>query len=52
MLAVNATVAITRAGIFDLSFVLPPTLDVESISGVALSHWTELKTPEGRVITL
>src|SRR5205823_3951873 len=26
--------------------------DVESISGRALSHWTELKAPEGRFITL
>jgi hypothetical protein len=52
VLAANAAVNITRAGIFRLSFVLPPGFDVESISGSALSHWTELKTDEGRVITL
>lgn len=52
VLAVNATVNVTRAGIFRLSFVLPETLDVESVSGEALSHWTELKTGERRVITL
>ncbi|MSU57006.1 MAG: hypothetical protein EXS35_02285 [Pedosphaera sp.] len=52
VLAANATVDITRAGIFRLSFVLPPGFDVESISGAALSHWTELKTDAGRVITL
>ena len=52
VLAVSATVEITRAGIFRLSFLLPDNLDVESASGNALSHWTELKTDEGRIITL
>ncbi len=52
VLAVSATVDITRAGIFKLSFALPAGLDVESISGDALSHWTELKSDAGRVITL
>lgn len=52
VLAANATVDITRAGIFRLSFVLPPGFDVESISGAALSHWTESKAESGRVITL
>jgi hypothetical protein len=52
LLAVNASLLVTRAGIFRVSFVLPTGLDVESISGTALSHWTELRAPEGRVITL
>jgi len=52
VLAANATVDITRAGIFRLSFLLPANLEVESISGAALSHWTELKTDAGRAITL
>jgi hypothetical protein len=52
VLAMNAVVDITRAGIFRLSFVLPPGLDVETIGGPAMSHWTELKTDEGRIITL
>jgi hypothetical protein len=52
VLAATAAVTITRAGIFRLSFVLPAGFDVESISGAALSHWTELKTSDGRVITL
>jgi hypothetical protein len=52
VLAVNATVEVTRAGIFRLSFVLPGGLEVETVSGTALSHWTELKTEAGRVITL
>ncbi len=52
VLAANLNVAITRAGIFKLRFVLPTGLDVESVSGAAMSHWTELKTDEGRVVTL
>ena len=52
LLAVNATVEITRAGIFRLSFALPAGMDVESIAGKALSHWTELKTDAGRIITM
>jgi hypothetical protein len=52
LLATDANVTITRAGIFKLSFILPKGFDVESISGKALSHWTELKTDTGRLITL
>ncbi|MBM3832676.1 MAG: hypothetical protein FJ403_05270 [Verrucomicrobia bacterium] len=52
VLASNLSVDITRAGIFRLSFVLPGALDVESISGQALSHWTELRADAGRIITL
>ena len=52
VMAANATVDITRAGIFKLSFALPTGMDVESVNGAELSHWTESKTDEGRVITL
>jgi hypothetical protein len=52
VLASEATVNITRAGIFRLSFVIPTGFDVESISGAALSHWTESKVAAGRLITL
>jgi hypothetical protein len=52
VLATTADVAITRAGIFKLSFLLPAGFDVESISGAALSHWTELKSDSGRILTL
>ncbi len=52
LLAVNATVQITRAGIFKLSFTLPAGMDIESIEGPALSHWTESKTDVGRIITM
>jgi hypothetical protein len=52
VLAVDATVNITRAGIFRLSFVMPNGFDVESITGSAVSHWTEAKADGARVITL
>ena len=53
LLATDATVEITRAGIFRLSFALPTGMDVESINnGQALSHWTESKTDAGRIITM
>lgn len=52
VLAANLTVDITRAGIFRLSFVLPAGLDVEAISGPALSHWTEANSDATRIITL
>ncbi|MFM1767602.1 MAG: hypothetical protein RJA22_131 [Verrucomicrobiota bacterium] len=52
VLAANVNVNITRAGVFRLSFLLATNLDVESLTGQALSHWTELRAPEGRIITL
>ena len=47
VLASTADVTIKRAGIFKLSFVIPPSFDVGSISGASLSQWTELKTDAG-----
>ncbi|HRY50144.1 MAG TPA: hypothetical protein P5186_19000 [Candidatus Paceibacterota bacterium] len=52
LLAANVSVQIARAGIFRLSFSLPTGMDVESISGPSLSHWTELKEEGNRWITL
>lgn len=52
LLAVSASVEITRAGIFRISFSLPEGFDVESISGSALSHWTESKSDTERLVTL
>lgn len=43
VLASTMEVAITRAGIFRLSFRLPNGFDVDSISSPVLSHWTEAK---------
>jgi hypothetical protein len=52
VMAVDLQAAITRVGVFQLSFALPEGLELEALSGAALSHWTE--APEGpqRVVTL
>jgi len=52
VLAVDLNVAITRAGLFKLSFALPEGLEVEAISGAALGGWTEASEAGTRVITL
>src|SRR5262249_23068306 len=52
LLSSQLSVQIARAGIFKLSFVLPRDFEVESLTGQALSHWTELKSDNDRIITL
>ena len=43
---------ITRAGIFKLTFKVPEGLEVESLSGPSLSHWTESGEGAKRMVTL
>lgn len=50
--AVDLDVSITRAGIFKLSFALPEGLEVEALSGSALSQWTEAREGAERIITM
>jgi len=52
VLALNLTANISRAGIFKLSFALPDRLEVESLTGPALSHWTESRDGDQRIVTL
>jgi hypothetical protein len=52
VLAANLTVSIARAGVFKLSFAMPENMDVDSITGAALSHWTGFTTDTNRIITL
>ncbi len=52
LLAADLNVSITRAGVFSLSFVLPEGLEVEALTGPALSQWTEADEAGRRVITL
>ncbi len=52
VLGANLTVNITRAGVFNLSFALPAGMDVESLTGEALSHWTELMANGQRIVKL
>lgn len=52
LLSATLQANITRAGIFKLSFPVPAGLEVESLSGGALSHWTESEAKGVRTITL
>ncbi|MEC8972627.1 MAG: hypothetical protein VX509_01840, partial [Verrucomicrobiota bacterium] len=52
VLLVNLDARITRAGVFKLSFAMPVGLEIESITGNALSHWTDIKSKDGTVVTL
>ena len=52
ILAVNFAAAISRAGLFQLSFPLPDGFEVESLTGPALHHWAELSEDGRRQIVL
>ena len=56
LLSAALDVSITRAGIFKLSFALPDGMEVESLSGGSLSHWTEseqdMNGKKTRIVTL
>lgn len=52
VLGVNFVAEITRAGLFQLSFTLPDGFEVESLTGAALHHWTELEEADSRQIIL
>lgn len=52
VLAADLRAAITRTGVFKLSFALPDGLDVETASGAALSQWTEARDGAQRIVTL
>lgn len=52
VLGATLDVEILRAGIFRLGFPLPEGLEVETVAGAALSHWTEVKSESARMVTL
>jgi hypothetical protein len=52
VLAADLNADITRAGIFSLSFALPEGLEVDALSGPALSQWTEADEAGKRIITM
>lgn len=52
VLAVDLTARITRAGLFKILMELPDGLEVESVTGPALSHWNETKDGEARLLSL
>lgn len=52
VLSVNFAVEITRTGLFQLSFMLPTGLEIESLSGASLHHWSEVAENGERKIVL
>ncbi|MCC6509897.1 MAG: hypothetical protein IT423_12370, partial [Pirellulaceae bacterium] len=52
VLGINLIAEITRTGLFQLSFPLPTGLEVESLTGDALHHWSELTENNQRQIVL
>ena len=52
VVAIDFKVEITRAGLFQLSFPLPEGLEVESLTGSSLQHWSELSENGQRQVIL
>jgi hypothetical protein len=53
VLAADLTVRITRAGVFRLTLDVPDVLEIESLTGDSLGHWTEAPGKKGRkLVTL
>ncbi len=52
VLGINFVTEISRTGLFQLSFALPAGLEVESLTGEALHHWSELTENGQRQIAL
>ena len=52
VLAVDLSAAITRAGVFRLSFPLPQGFEVESLTGAALNHWVEIEEKGSRSVMM
>ncbi|MEO7099419.1 MAG: hypothetical protein ABI162_08665, partial [Luteolibacter sp.] len=52
VIADDLTVTITRSGVFRLAVEIPDGLEIESATGEGLSHWTEGKSGNTRILTL
>ncbi|BCX50108.1 RNA-binding protein [Haloferula helveola] len=52
VLAADLLATISRAGVFRLTVELPAGMEVESVTGGALSHWTESEVDGVRLLTL
>ncbi len=51
VVATDLAVTITRSGVFRLDLDVPDGLEIESATGEGLSHWTESKADDKRVLT-
>ncbi len=52
LLSVRASVEIARTGVFKLSFAVPEGMDVETVSSAVMTHWTQVRSGEDRIVTL
>ena len=52
VMGINFVAEITRTGLFQLSFPLPDGLEVESLTGESLHHWSELTEKDQRQVVL
>lgn len=52
VLNVNFAADITRAGLFQLGFELPAGYEVESLTGTALHHWSEMSEDETQRVVM
>ena len=52
VMGISLVAEITRTGLFQLSFPLPAGLEVESLTGESLHHWSELTENRQRLIVL
>lgn len=52
VLNIQFTAEIARTGLFQLSFPLPSGYEVESLTGESLSHWSEIREEEERLVVL
>lgn len=52
LLAVQINISVARSGIFKLQFPLPKGLEMESLTGQYVSHWTQNLVQDEEVITV
>jgi hypothetical protein len=52
VMSTDLSVTISRSGVFNLTVEVPEGLEIESASGEGLSHWSETKIDNKRVIIL
>ncbi len=52
VIAADLSVTITRSGVFRLAVEIPDGLEIESATGEGLSHWSENKSGNARILTL
>ena len=52
LVSADVEVDITRAGVFRVEVEIPATLEIESVTGAALGHWSERDDAGSRILTM